>query len=717
MPSVESSHAQPFRLERLGVLFPILIIMAIGLLVIPIPTALMDLLLVGNMAAAVMILLTAIHVRRPLDFSVFPVLLLGTTLTRLVLNIASTRLILTHGATERLNAAGGMIRSFGDFVAGGNLVIGMVIFMILVIIQFLVITRGASRISEVAARFTLDGLPGKQLAIDADLNSGLIDQVEAHRRREELSQQADFYGAMDGAGKFVTGDALAGMAITAVNIIGGLYIGLVQNSMNLGEAAEIFTTLTIGDGLVSQIPAFLIALSTGFLITRSSSDSNLSQDAMSQMLQSPAALMLSGILLAGLAFTGLPKLPLLALSVGCFLMGSLVKSKSEETQTSAKPEATSAPRENNTSQPAATSSRKPDLLGRLHVEPLELSLGLGLLRLTKESDGQLLKSLTNLRQQIARELGLIVPSVQIRDDLLLDRYEYRIRLKGVEIARGTAYPDGFLALETPQTSQQIAGIELNTGSRLLRAKWIEDHQAETARSFGYRVVDASTALMIHFQEVVHEHASELLTRQQVHELLDRLKQKAPRMVEELVPQVVSTVQIHQVLSRLLQERVPIRDLETILQIMGDHGSHVSSTVQLAERVRRGLAGTISEQYRNDDLTLTAIEFEPSLEAELCEQTFWEDEAPVLQLTYDLRESLLNELKVTIEQMIVDGHPPLLLCENHLRPAFKQFTLRNLPRLTVLARQEISRSTQVKNYQHIGGSTRLKTATAAGLSTP
>jgi flagellar biosynthesis protein FlhA len=507
------------------------------------------------------------------------------------------------------------------------------------------------------------------------------------------------------------------MAITAVNIIGGLYIGLVQHGMNLGEATQIFTTLTIGDGLVSQIPAFLIALSTGFLITRSSSDSNLSGDTMTQLLQSPAALMLSGVLLAGLAFTGLPKLPLLALATGCFLMGSLVQPAAKEPEPlSESADATPQPDGNISRRPEAPAP-KADLFGRLHVEPLELSLGLGLLKLTKDSDGQLLKSLTHMRQQIAQELGLIVPSVQIRDDLLLEKHEYRIRLKGVEIARGTAYPDGFLALETPQVSQAIAGIELNTGSRLLRAKWIEEQQAESARAFGYRVVDPSSALMIHFREVVHEHAAELLTRQQVHELLDRLKQKAPRMVEELIPAVLSTVRVHQVLSLLLQERVPIRDLESILQIMGDYGTRISSTVQLAEFVRRGLAGTISEQYRNDDLTLTAIEFEPVVEAELCEQTGWDDEAPVLQLGSDRREALLQELKDCTEQMIADGHPPVLLCDNSLRPALKQFTHRSLPRLAVLARQEISRETQVHNYRHIKGAPRPNVTVAAGASVP
>ena len=694
MQSAASSHASSRKLERLGVLFPVLIILAIGLLVIPIPTVLMDLLLVGNMTAAVMILLTAIHVRKPLEFSVFPVLLLGTTLTRLVLNIASTRLILSNGATGGLEAAGSMIRSFGDFVAGGNLAIGMVIFLILVIIQFLVITRGASRISEVAARFTLDGLPGKQLAIDADLNAGLIDQQEAHRRREELSQQADFYGAMDGAGKFVTGDALAGMAITGVNILGGLYIGLVQNSMGLAEAAQIFTTLTIGDGLVSQIPALLIALATGFLITRSSTSSNLSNQTASQLLQSPAALNFSGILLGGLAFTGLPMIPLLVLSLGCLFMANYVSSDEPDEEVVPSPEAAA---EHNDQE---ATEAKPDLFERLHVEPLELSLGLGLLKLTNREHGDLLKSLTNLRQQIAEELGMIVPSVQIRDDLTLNRHEYRIRIKGVEMARGIAYPDGFLALETPQTIRQIPGIELQTSSELLRAKWIESHQAETARSYGYRVVEPSTAVMIHFAEVVHDQAAELLTRQQVHELLDRLKQKAPRMVEELVPNIVNTVKLHQVLTLLLEERVPIRDLETILQTMGDHSTRVHQSGKLTELVRRRLSGTISEQYRDEQRRLTALELDARLEEELSGGVLWSENTPAIQISRSTEQLLLEELNEKVADMITDGFSPVLICDADLRPAFKRMTRGQLPRLGVLARQEISRDTEVQIYRHI-----------------
>jgi len=694
MPSVVSSRVSPFRLERLGVLFPVMIILAIGLLVMPIPTVLMDLLLVGNMTAAVMILLTAIHVRKPLDFSVLPVLLLGTTLTRLVLNIASTRLILTHGATQHLDAAGGIIRSFGDFVAGGNLVIGLVIFLILIIIQYLVITRGASRISEVAARFTLDGLPGKQLAIDADLNAGLIDQQEAHRRREELSEQADFYGAMDGAGKFVTGDALAGIAITGVNIVGGFYVGLVQNSMGFGEAVEIFTTLTIGDGLVSQIPAFLIALATGFLITRSSASSNLSEEATVQLLQSPAALNLSAILLGGLAFTGLPMLPLLAASAGCLIVGNIVRIDHSDIEKSSE-ESVEAPA---TSQ--ESTETKPNLLDRLHVEPLELSLGLGLLKLTKPEHGDLLQNLSNLRQQIAQEMGLIVPSVRIRDELTLDRHEYRIRIKGVEFARGVAYPDGYLALETAQTSRQIAGIELQTGSDLLKAKWIEAHQSATARSYGYRVVEPVTAVMIHFAEVVRENADELLTRQQVHELLSRLKQSAPRMVEELVPDVISTVKIHQVLAILLKERVPIRDLETILQTMGDHASRIQPAGQLAELVRRRLAGSLSEQYRDEHRTLTALELSPALESELTQAVAWNEHVAELKVSSQVAQQLFDELNERTSQMIKDGFTPVVLCEAELRPALKQFTRETLPRLGVLARQELSRETRIEIYQQI-----------------
>lgn len=690
MPAESNSRASRPRESRLGFLFPILVVMSVVVMIVPLPPLVLDLLLACNMTLAVVVLLTAIQVRKPLEFSVFPVLLLGTTLSRLMLNIASTRLILSRGATHQLDAAGGIIQAFGEFVAGGNLVVGLVLFAILIAIQFLVITKGATRVSEVAARFTLDGLPGKQLSIDADLNSGQIDQDEAHRRRDELSRQADFHGAMDGASKFVRGDALAGIVITFVNIIAGLYIGVVQNGMPLGEAANVFAVLTIGDGLVSQIPAFLIALAAGFLVTRTSSDSNLSHDAAGQLIQSPQALTLSGVLLLVLSFTGLPAGPLMFLAAGCLLMGFFHSRPLPEPSGEA-----------NAEQPAqssrASESAAPNSFDRLHVEPLELVLGIGLLRLTRDESNGLLGRLAQMRREIAEELGLIVPGVRIRDDLALPRNAYRIRLRGVEIAHGTAYPDGLLALETARTTGQIPGIELPSHAAMPTAKWIEQSQEDTARELGYRVVEPSTAIAIRFGEILREHAAELLTRQHVHELIDRQKSRSPRTIEELVPGVLSPGQIHQVLKHLLRERVPIRDLETILQVMSDGVARSVSASELAETVRVALGGLICQQYRENTLALHAIAFSPEVEQQLADSIRDRDDVPMLQLSELQTHDLLARLEDECDRMIAGGYQPVVLCGGRLRAALKLLTERKLPRLAVLSRQEITRETRVELF--------------------
>jgi flagellar biosynthesis protein FlhA len=689
MPADSNSRASRSWESRLGILFPVVVMLSVVVLVVPLRPLALDLLLACNITLAVVILLTAIRVSKPLEFSVFPVLLLGTTLFRLVLNIASTRLILSRGATHQFDAAGGIIQAFGEFVAGGNLVVGLVLFAILVAIQFLVITKGATRISEVAARFTLDGLPGKQLAIDADLNSGQIDHAEAHRRRDELSRQADFHGAMDGASKFVRGDALAGIVITFVNLIAGLYIGLVQHGLPLDQAAGIFAVLTIGDGLVSQIPAFLIALAAGFLVTRTTSESNLSQDAAGQLIQSPSALIFSGVLLLILSLTGLPGPPLLLLAAGCLGMGYLLSRPVPP------PSADATPADDSAS--GASLRDTPNPLDRLHVEPLELILGIGLLRLTRDEEHGLLSRIAQMRRDIAQELGLIVPSVRIRDDLTLPRNAYRIRLRGVEIAHGTAYPDGLLALETPRLTGRIPGIELASRSSASAAKWIERKQEEAARAMGYRVVEPAAAIAIRFGEILREHADLLLTRQQVHELLDRLRLRSPRMIEELVPHVLAPGLIQQVLKHLLRERVPIRDLETILQVLSDGITRQSSPWELTETVRAALGGLICQQYREHSLALHAITFTPRFEHVLRTAIRGTDDGPILQLPERDRSELVERLETECNRMIAEGNHPLLLCESGLRVAVKRLIEPHLPRVAVLGREEISRETIIRNF--------------------
>lgn len=683
MPAVSAPGAGRHWSSRLGWLFPLTIVLSIVVMLAPLSAIVLDLLLACNVTLGVLILLTAIQVARPLEFSVFPSLLLGTTLMRLVLNIASTRLILSRGGTHGLDAAGDIIRAFGNFVAQGNLVIGLVIFAILIAIQFLVITKGATRISEVAARFMLDGLPGKQLAIDADLNAGLIDSAEAGRRRQDLSEQADFYGAMDGASKFVRGDALAGLAITFINLVGGLYVGVVQHGRSPGDAAAIFTTLTIGDGLVSQLPALLIALAAGFLITRRSSASDLSGDVARQLIRHPAVLFFSGFFLLAMSFTGLPAVPLLCLSGGCLFVGVLLKN--DQTAAAAPPatNAVSAPPQ----------SEKADPFERLHVEPLELELGFGLLKLTRPETGDLLNRVTRLRQDLAEELGLILPSVRIRDQLQLNRHEYRIRIRGVEVAQGAAWPEGWLALETAATTGQIPGLELSTGAALPRAKWISGDRADEARTLGYRVVEPVTAIVIHLAEIVREHAETLLTRQHVHDLLDRLRHRSPRLVDDLTFDERAIGTLHEVLDRLLSERVPIRDLETIVETIADRGARGLESGALTERTRRALSGTICQQYRDASRVLRAIALAADWEQVLLRAT----QRGAAGLTRVDADGLTTAIEQQAERLIAAGSPAVVVCDARIRAAVRAAIHARLPRVAVLSRDEVSRSTQLEPF--------------------
>ena len=439
-----------------GFAFPVLIVSALLVIVMPLPPAVMDLLLAGNITAAVVILLTTIYVGKPLDFSVFPSILLGTTLARLVLNVASTRLILTRGATDGTAAAGGVIEAFGNFVSGDSLVVGLILFVILVAIQFLVITKGATRISEVAARFALDGMPGKQMAIDADLNAGIVTAEQAKIRRQEVSQQADFYGAMDGASKFVRGDAIAGIVITLINIIGGLYVGMVEQGMPLAEAATVFTTLTIGDGLVSQVPGFLISLAAALLVTRTSADSHLSNDVVSQMFRHPEAMFLAATFLVALAFTGLPAMPMATLGAGCAMVGLTLRSTNKNA---------AIDRQQHERKELADARPEPKPEDQLLVDPLELELGVGLIRLADPAaGGDLLDRVTRVRHKVAQELGLILPKVRIRDNIRLDQRQYRIKIRDMAIARGEAYPEGRLAIDTGAVSGRIGGMSIPPGA-------------------------------------------------------------------------------------------------------------------------------------------------------------------------------------------------------------------------------------------------------------
>jgi flagellar biosynthesis protein FlhA len=704
MPPADPEGLRGAIVRSRGLAFPVLIVTSILVIVAPLPTFLLDLLLASNVTISVVILLTTIYVRRPLEFSVFPAILLGTTLARLVLNVATTRLILTHGAAEGTSAAGGVIEAFGFFVAGGDIVIGLIIFMILIAIQFLVITKGATRISEVAARFALDGMPGKQMAIDADLNAGLITQDQAKARREEVTQQADFYGAMDGASKFVRGDAIASIVITLINIAGGLYVGMINNGMNFQRAVEVFTTLTIGDGLVTQIPAFLISIAAGLVVTRTSSDSNLPRDVVGQLFRHPEALFLASAFLGALSITGLPAMPMLILGAGCGLSGFAVmrtkkaeesiKHRQQEKQSQQKPEP--RPEDN------------------LLVDPLELELGVGLIRLADPATGgDLLDRVTRVRHKIAQELGIILPKVRIRDNIRLDQRRYQIKVRDVPVAWGEVYADGLLAIDTGATSGEVRGIETVEPAFGRPAKWVEPSQKERAELRGYSVVEPSAVIITHLTEVVRDHSAELLTRQQVHQLVANLKESSPRVVEELIPDILRTSQVHQVLNNLLRERVPIRDLETILETLGDYADRSKDLVLLTEYVRHSLARTICQQHRDKNRVLHVITLDPALEDILTAGFEYSERGLSIKLSPQVAEAVVKGVAETLESLVATGHPPVLLCSNpQVRPGLKQITSASLPRLAVLSLIEITRDTDVESLGQVSVETLHGIAAAA-----
>jgi flagellar biosynthesis protein FlhA len=689
----EAGGAQGMFARYRGLLFPVLIIASILVIITPLPPFLMDLLLACNITVAVMILLTTIYVSRPLEFSVFPAILLGTTLSRLVLNVASTRLILTRGGSNQTGAAGGVIEAFGEFVAGGDIVVGLIIFIIIVVIQFLVITKGATRISEVAARFALDGMPGKQMAIDADLNAGLITQEQAKKQREEVTEQADFYGAMDGASKFVRGDSIAGIIITLINIAGGIYIGMVQNGLDFAPAIQVFTKLTIGDGLVTQVPAFLISLAAGLIVTRTSSKSFLPGEVISQLFMHPEAMFLAGAFLISLAFTGLPATPMMVLSITCFVTG--FKLRNTKIEKHHQEEAKQQEKEIEKPEP------KPE--DHLQVDPLELELGMGLIRLADPgSGGDLLERVKRIRHRIAQELGIILPKVRIRDNIRLDQKQYQIKIRDVPVAWGEAFSDGYLAIDTGATSGEIPGIDTKEPAFGRPAKWIEVNQKERAELRGYNVVEPSAVLITHLTEVVREHSAELLSRQQIHQLLDNLKESSPKIVEELIPDVLKTSQVHQVLTNLLQDRVPIRDLEQILETLGDYADRTKDLGILTEYVRHALSRTICQQYRDRNRIIRLITIDPSLEDILAAGFDYTERGLVIKLSPEISDLVVNGIIDNLQPLVSQGYHPVILCANpQIRLGLKNITSSAIPKLAVLSVVEITRDTEVESLGQVG----------------
>ncbi len=666
---------------------PVAAITSILVILVPMPAFLLDILLAANITVSVIVLLTTIFVRTPLEFNIFPSLLLATTLARLVLNVATTRLILTHAGKDGMEAAGGVIKSFGEFVAGDQVVVGIIIFVIIVVIQFVVITKGATRISEVAARFALDGMPGRQMAIDADLNAGIIDEKQAQARREEVTQQADFYGAMDGASKFVRGDAIAGIIITLINILGGFVIGVAQEGMELSEAAKVFTLLSIGDGLVSQVPAFLISLASGLLVTRSTQKADLPMQFLAQLFSDPRALAVTAGFVSILVLTNLPKIPLLAIGAGCAGLALTISKKRTAAVAKAAEEAKAPPEE----KPAE--ERIEDFLS---IDPMEIEIGATLVRLASPKyGGDLLPRITAVRQSVAADIGIILPKVRIRDNIRLGESQYRIKITNNPVASGEVLPGKLLAIDSGMTTGKIQGIEAKDPAFGQPAVWIDSGLQERAQMMGYTPVEPTAVLATHLQEVVRRHADELLTRDATKHLLDELKKNSPAVVDELIPTQMKLADVQQVLQMLLREEVPIRQLSTILETLGDWAGKSKDPVLLTEYVRHRLARTICSRYRDAESKLNVLTLDPALEDRIAAGIEHTERGLFVRTPPALVEKICDRISAELPKLTRSGKKPVLLVSPQIRPGLKLMTAGNLPRLHVLSFNEITRDTKVE----------------------
>ncbi len=660
--------------KRSDVVIAVAVVAILGVMLLPLHPLILDLLLSLSIAISIVILVTSIYIQKPLDFSVFPSMLLIVTLFRLSLNIASTRLILLKGG-EGVSAAGHVIQAFGNFVVGGNYAVGFIIFIILVVINFVVITKGAGRIAEVAARFTLDAMPGKQMAIDADLNTGLIDDAEARRRRIVIAQEADFYGAMDGASKFVRGDAIAALIITAVNIIGGLFIGVLQNKMAVLDAASTYTILTIGEGLVAQIPALLVSTAAGMIVSRAGSDTDLGQDVTKQLLANPKALMTaSGILFIFGLVPGLPHIPffLIAAAFGG-LAYVIYKSPMEE-----KVEDKGEPK----------TLEEPKLEGFMELDPLTLEIGYGLIPLVEEKTGELLAKVKAMRRQLATEIGFVVPPIHIKDNLQLRPSEYSVLIRGVEVVRGEIMMGYYLAVST-EGAERIEGIPTKEPAFGLAAFWIEAKDMERAQTAGYMVVDPATVIATHLTELIRKHCWELLSRSEVQNLLDNVARIYPKMVDELIPVHMTVGGLQRVLQGLLKERVPINDLITILETLLDYAPQTKDVEILIEYVRQSLARYITKQYLAQDGSIPVFTLDPRFERVLA-QSLETGGA----LAPDTVTKLVKGVEGAMGKDKLRGMQPVIVCSVHVRRFLKKIMEKFVPSVVVLSNSEISSSVRL-----------------------
>lgn len=673
-------------------LMPVALLFILVILLFPIPTWLVDVSLALNIVLALVILFVSLYIEKPLKFTAYPAILLVTAMFRLAMNVATTRLILLDGKNG-LDAAGHVIMAFGDFVVGGSFIVGIIIFAIISIVNMKVVTKGSGRIAEVAARFTLDAMPGKQMAIDSDLNTGLINDTEAKARRKEIAQEAEFYGAMDGAAKFVSGEAVAGIFIMGINIIGGFLIGCFQYGLPWQEAAKVYTTLTIGDGLVSQIPSIIVSVSAGLIVARAASGKDLSSDFIEQLGTSHVPLFLAGgasfliAILPGLPFV--PFMLLGTLGVGLGILRKNISGELGQAKESSKKKSQEVLPE-----PTKKGASTEEVLGLLGMDTLELEVGYELVALVE--GGDLVERIRSLRRQFATDYGFIVPPIHIRDNVKIKSSEYRLLLKGAVIGGGLLKTHHLLAMDPGTVTSPLEGEPTKEPAFGLDALWIPESEKERAQFSGYTVVDLSTVITTHLTELIRSNMAELLGRQEVQMLLDHVAKDHPKVVEELIPAQLSLGQVQQVLAHLLKEQVSIRDLRSILETLSDWAPNVKSPEKLAEFVRRKLARQITSRFTSEDGVLTISSLSPSLERSLSEVVQQTDEGSYLALEPAQAQMLINKLSKVVEKFMEAGTSPILLAPSHLRAALFRFVDRFVPGMSVLSHYEIAPNTKVQS---------------------
>ncbi|CAM3297755.1 flagellar biosynthesis protein FlhA [Cupriavidus taiwanensis] len=668
---------------------PLLIIMILGMMILPLPAFVLDLLFTFNIALAIMVLLVSMYTQKPLDFAAFPAVLLFTTLLRLSLNVASTRVVLLEGHTGP-DAAGKVVEAFGHFLVGGNFAVGIVVFAILVVINFMVITKGAGRIAEVGARFMLDSMPGKQMSIDADLNAGLIDEAAAKKRRAEVAQESDFYGAMDGASKFVRGDAVAGLLIMFINVAAGMVVGMVQHDLDFGTAVHNYTLLTIGDGLVAQIPALVISTAAGVIVSRVSNEQDVGEQLTGQLFANPRVLYLTaGIIGLMGVIPGMPHFAFLLLAGALVWMGRYIARRAAtQAQTKQREERTPA---------VAQESTEASWDDVTLVDPLGMEVGYRLITLVdRAQDGELLGRIKSIRKKVAQEIGFLVPVVHIRDNLELKPNAYRITLKGVEIGRGEAMPGQWMAINPGQVSGTLPGAATRDPAFGLPAVWIDAGIKEQAQAYGYTVVDASTVVATHLNHLIHMHAAELLGRQEVQALLDRIAKESPKLTEDLVPKTISLTALQKILQNLLDEGVPIRDMRTILDVVAEHAPKISDPNELTAMVRVALGRAITQQLFPNNADLQVIGLDAGLERVLSQAL-----TNGGGIEPGLADALLQQTQGAVTRQEQLGMDPVLLVPSQLRPLMARFLRRTMPQLRVLSHAEVPDNRNIRITAMIG----------------